>query len=296
MAARPPPSASHAPPSKAARKALLGRLLRLGRPEWPRLAVATVFLLVGSAAALAFPGGMRNVIDGALKGATAQQMDRTAMQMALIALIFGISIALRAYLFNTAGERVVTRLREQLYRRILDQEVGFFDARRTGELTSRLASDTGVLQNAVSANVSMVLRSLRPGSGRGGAAVLHLAAADRADAVGGAGGGDGGGDLRPPGAAARPRRAGRPGGGRGDRRGEHRRPAHRALVRRRGRRRRPATARAWTRRFGLARKRILAGATFMAVGLVRQLHVGGRWCSGTAAGCWPGRRDERRAR
>ena len=72
-------------------------------------------------------------------------MDRIALRHGgASSLIFGVSIALRAYLFNTAGERVVTRLRERLYRRILDQEVAFFDARRTGELTSRLASDTGV--------------------------------------------------------------------------------------------------------------------------------------------------------
>jgi ATP-binding cassette subfamily B protein len=165
MAARPLPSASHAPPTKEARKALLGRLLKLARPEWRRLSLATVFLLVGSAASLAFPGGMRKVIDEAINGADTGRLDRIAIGMAIISLIFGVSIALRAYLFNTAGERVVTRLRETLYRRIMDQEVAFFDSRRTGELTSRLASDTGVVQNAVSANVSMVLRACAQAAG-----------------------------------------------------------------------------------------------------------------------------------
>ena len=165
MAARPLPSASHAPPTKAARKALLPRLLKLARPEWRRLALATVFLMLGSAASLAFPAGMRKVIDEAIAGANTRRLDAIALGMAVISLVFGVSIALRAYLFNTAGERVVTRLRETLYRRIMDQEVAFFDSRRTGELTSRLASDTGVVQNAVSANVSMVLRALAQAAG-----------------------------------------------------------------------------------------------------------------------------------
>ena len=56
------------------------------------------------------------------------------------------------------GDRIVADLRHQLYGAILAQEMGFFDERNTGELTSRLASDTQVLQNAVTSNVSMLLR------------------------------------------------------------------------------------------------------------------------------------------
>ena len=57
-----------------------------------------------------------------------------------------------------AGERVVARLRVDLYTAVIQQEIGFFDLRRTGELTNRLASDTTVLQNAVTVNLSMALR------------------------------------------------------------------------------------------------------------------------------------------
>ena len=59
-----------------------------------------------------------------------------------------------------AGERVVARLRQTLYASLVRQEVGFFDAHRTGELTNRLASDTTVVQNAATVNLSMLLRNL----------------------------------------------------------------------------------------------------------------------------------------
>ena len=62
------------------------------------------------------------------------------------------------WLFTVAGERVVARLRKDLFRSIIAQEISFFDQSRTGELTNRLASDTTVLQNAVTVNVSMALR------------------------------------------------------------------------------------------------------------------------------------------
>jgi ABC transporter fused permease/ATP-binding protein len=141
-------------------RATIRRLIALGRSELPRLVGGTVFLILGSLASLLYPQGLKVVIDGAQHGAGRGLIDRTALAMAAVSLVFGASIAIRYVLFSIAGERVVTRLREQLYRAILDQEIAFFDARRTGELTSRLSSDTAVLQNAVSVNVSLALRSL----------------------------------------------------------------------------------------------------------------------------------------
>ena len=146
----------------------LRRIVALARPEISLLALGTVALAVGSAAALLYPQAIRIIIDGALGTGAATlfgpagpaAVNRAAVAMGVLALVQGIAIAFRARAFGIAGERVVTRLRRDLYRAILDQEVAFFDERRTGELTSRLASDTSVLQSAVSANVSMGLRHL----------------------------------------------------------------------------------------------------------------------------------------
>jgi ABC transporter fused permease/ATP-binding protein len=161
LPAPPPPRSVFSLPSRSSVK----RLLSLGRPEWPRLLLGTVFLLIGSAASLVYPQGIRMVIDGALGGTSTATIDRVSLMMAAVSLVFGLSIALRFVLFTVAGERVVSRLRERLYRSIIDQEIGFFDSRRTGELLSRLSSDTGVLQNAVSVNVSMALRSAAQAAG-----------------------------------------------------------------------------------------------------------------------------------
>ena len=146
----------------------LRRLVALARPEWRILLVGTAALAVGSAASLLYPQAIRVIIDGALGAGTPtifgptgpRSVDHAALAMAALALVQGLAIALRARSFGVAGERVVTRLRKALYRSILEQEVAFFDERRTGELTSRLASDASVLQSAVSANVSMGLRHL----------------------------------------------------------------------------------------------------------------------------------------
>ncbi len=136
----------------------LRRLLMLARPEVVPLAAATVFLLISSGATLVYPRAIGDLVDQALNAKNRQVVDGLALVMLAVFVVQGLAMALRAYLFNTAGERVVARLRKDLFRALLSQEVGFFDARRTGELTSRLSSDTTVLQNTVTANVSMFLR------------------------------------------------------------------------------------------------------------------------------------------
>jgi len=155
-------------PPPRPRGTTLRRIVALARPEWRLLLSGTVALAVGSAASLLYPQAIRVIIDGALgTGAPTifgpagpDSVDHAALAMAALALAQGLAIALRARSFGVAGERVVTRLRKELYGSILEQEVAFFDERRTGELTSRLASDASVLQSAVSANVSMGLRHL----------------------------------------------------------------------------------------------------------------------------------------
>jgi ATP-binding cassette subfamily B protein len=137
----------------------LRRLLALAVPEWPRLAVATLFLLVGGAASLAYPKVIGVLIDAAVSGG-ATTINRAAVIMAMIFAVQAVAVSLRYYLFSIAGERIVTRLREQVYRSIIEQEIGFFDARKTGELTSRLTADATVVQNTVSVNLSMGLRNL----------------------------------------------------------------------------------------------------------------------------------------
>jgi len=162
------------------RPSTVSRVLGLARPEWPALAAGTVFLAIGSAAALVYPQAMRLVLDGAtgqggptLLGPPGPSLvGRAALAMAAIAVVQGAAIALRYLLFTLAGERVVMRLRRDLFRRMLDQEIAFFDERRTGELVSRLAADTEALQGAVSTSISMALRNLA--SALGGVAFLFF--------------------------------------------------------------------------------------------------------------------------
>lgn len=117
-------------------------------------------LVLGSAGNVAFPQAIKGIIDGALSKTTDQALiDRYALFLLAIFTVQALANAIRFMLFSISGERVVTRLRKAIFERILEQEVAFFDTRRTGDLASSLASDTTVLQSAVSVNLSMLLRN-----------------------------------------------------------------------------------------------------------------------------------------
>jgi ATP-binding cassette subfamily B protein len=75
-------------------------------------------------------------------------------------VVTGLAVGGRAWLFANAGERGVLRVRESLFRSLVSQEVAFFDSQRTGDLTSRLGSDTASLQGLLSSQISMGLRNV----------------------------------------------------------------------------------------------------------------------------------------
>ncbi len=141
-------------------KSLWLRILKLARPELKTLLIATVFLAIGSSSNLVYPQLIKNMVDGALNSKQMDKINQVAALMLAIFFIQSIAAALRYYLFTMAGERIVLRLRQNLYSHILEQEIAFFDFNRTGELMSRISSDATILQNAVSVNISMGLRNV----------------------------------------------------------------------------------------------------------------------------------------
>lgn len=146
------------------------RLLDLARSQTKRLAAGTAFLLAGSAATLAYPKAVERIVDEALRRGSTGAIDGAALVMLALFTVQAAATGIRYLLFTGAGERIVARLRTELYGRLLEQEIGFFDQTRTGELMSRLSSDTQILQNTVSVNVSMLLRNFA--SGLGGVVLL----------------------------------------------------------------------------------------------------------------------------
>ncbi|NWW57868.1 ABCBA protein, partial [Ifrita kowaldi] len=125
-------------------------------------AAAVGFLAVSSVITMSAPFFMGKVIDIIY---TNPSEDFTDSLTSLCALLSGIFLcgaaanATRVYLMQTAGQRIVKRLRATMFSSIVKQETAFFDKTRTGELINRLSSDTALLGRSVTENLSDGLRA-----------------------------------------------------------------------------------------------------------------------------------------
>ena len=135
------------------------RLIGLAAPHWKRLAVATAALFVGSLVVLLYPQAARVLIDDVIaEGGGRWDLRAIAVVLVVLFVAQAFFVGLRHYLFTVVGERIVADLRTRLYQSVVGQEIGFFDAEKTGNITSRLTSDTQTLQNTVTSNVSRARR------------------------------------------------------------------------------------------------------------------------------------------
>lgn len=123
------------------------------------LAVAIVALLISSAALLAMPIAVRNVIDQGFSVEDAANVDRYFFILLLFVLIIGFFGAMRASLVNWLGERVVADLRTKVFAHIIYMDPTFFETTKIGEVLSRLTADTTLIQSVSGVTISIVLRS-----------------------------------------------------------------------------------------------------------------------------------------
>ena len=143
------------------------KLVALAKSQWKILSIATMFLFATSGLSLIFPTLIGKMIDQIQieKGEALESINSSILTLFVLFFFMGIATFFRSYLFTVAGERVVASLRKALFSSLAHQEIGFFDTNKTGALTNRLASDTTVLQNAVTVNLSMALRFTLSGIG-----------------------------------------------------------------------------------------------------------------------------------
>jgi ATP-binding cassette subfamily B protein len=144
-------------------------LLPFLRPYRAQLALAFVFLLLAAAATLAFPMALRALIDGGLapgeRGAAALALRGHFLALFGVAIMLGLFSSARFYMVSWLGERVTADLRNAVYAHVLRQSPQFFETTQSGEVLSRLTTDTTLVQTMVGSSLSMGLRNAVVGTG-----------------------------------------------------------------------------------------------------------------------------------
>ena len=129
------------------------------KPYRGTLLLALGALLVASGAMLALPLAVRQLIDHGMAARDAETINRYFLGFLGAAVVFGVFAALRFYLVTWLGERVVADIRAAVYRRIIRMDMAFFEVTRTGEVLSRLTTDTTLVQSISGVGLSITLRS-----------------------------------------------------------------------------------------------------------------------------------------
>jgi ATP-binding cassette subfamily B protein len=123
------------------------------------LIAAFLALLVASAALLALPVALRYLIDNGFATNDVGTINRYFGWFFAAAALFGGFAAIRYYLVSWLGERVVADIRTAVYDRVIRMDATFFETTRTGEVLSRLTTDTTLVQSVSGVSLSIALRT-----------------------------------------------------------------------------------------------------------------------------------------
>jgi ATP-binding cassette subfamily B protein len=161
------PETSQRPAARQARS--LSGLAPFLKPYRGRIALALLTLVLAALATLAFPIALRGLIDAGFGAANAGErlmaLREHFLAMFAVGAALGIFSASRFYMVTWLGERVTADLRNAVYTHVLRQSPEFFETTQTGEVLSRITTDTTVVQTVVGSSLSMGLRNTVMGIG-----------------------------------------------------------------------------------------------------------------------------------
>ncbi len=121
---------------------------------------ALVALIISSGATLMIPMAFRRMIDVGFSGERADMINVYFALLLLVALILAVSTFARYYFVTWLGERVVTDIRRAVFNNVIGLSSTFFEKNLSGDILSRLTTDTTVIQSVVGSTVSVALRNI----------------------------------------------------------------------------------------------------------------------------------------
>lgn len=140
----------------------LGRLRQLWpflRPYRLQIGGATVALMVAAATVLGLGLGLRRLVDEGFASGSTALLDQAVLVLFGVVLLLALSSYARFYLVSWIGERVVADIRKAVFARVIALSPAFYEVTRTGEILTRLTTDTSVLQLVVGTSASIALRN-----------------------------------------------------------------------------------------------------------------------------------------
>ncbi|MFC8298254.1 ABC transporter ATP-binding protein [Micromonospora orduensis] len=143
-----------------ARQVSLRRIGRLFTPHRPALAAVTAIIVLSSIIAMASPFLLRETIDTALPQGDVTLLVWLVLGMVAVAAVTSALGVVQTWISTQVGQRVMHRLRTDVFSHLQRQSLGFFTRTRTGEVQSRITNDIGGMQSVVTSTATAVAANL----------------------------------------------------------------------------------------------------------------------------------------
>jgi ATP-binding cassette subfamily B protein len=122
--------------------------------------IAGLALLTTSAATSYIPSRVKQIIDqGFGQGAQVSEINQAFLSMMAVIVVLGLGTAIRFYFVSWLGERVVADIRLAVQTNLLRMSPSFFEENSPAEISSRMTSDTAIIESVVGTSVSVALRN-----------------------------------------------------------------------------------------------------------------------------------------
>ncbi len=137
----------------------IAQLMRLVAPYRWRWMCAIIALLFTAGITLTIGQGVRVVIDDGFVAGSVSQLQQGIYLLLGLSLLMAAGTFVRFYLVSWLGERISADIRSAVFNNIVGLSPGYFDNNRSGEIMSRLTTDTTLLQSIIGSSFSLALRS-----------------------------------------------------------------------------------------------------------------------------------------
>jgi ATP-binding cassette, subfamily B, bacterial len=152
-------SKTSAPVSGIQRLRALGVLLQFAAPYRRRMILFSAALIVAASCFLVIGQGLKQVVDRGFSGGDPAALNHALFFMLAVVVVMAAATWVRFYLISWLGERVIADLRRAVFSHLLRLSPSWYESQRTGEMISRLTTDTALLEQVVGTSISMALRN-----------------------------------------------------------------------------------------------------------------------------------------
>jgi len=136
----------------------IARMYLYIKPFQSQFMIGMVFLILSSLTALAFPTFLGDLVDAAQS--SPEKIDKIALNLGLLLLTQAVFSFFRILFFERVAQKSLSSLRQAMYSHLIDLPMNFFHSKRVGELTNRLQSDIGVLQETFTSTLAEFIRQI----------------------------------------------------------------------------------------------------------------------------------------